>query len=218
MLETRINYLERVMFKSVLFSSLLLFLLSIPGVSADSLKGDGKTYNGLGCTEIAGGVLYPDSGSPYGDNDVRYTAAGWAFNGSTRHGITVACPIVREHTSKPMKRAWVTVYNQTQAKVVCQIEAFDKDGLFLEESSDFVFPSSTYPVTGFKSNDKDDDDSGPFDNSFEYVPQLKNEHGYYMLICHLPSAEYWTIEDGNHSESSYRFAYVVKYLIDEVSN
>ena len=85
----------------------------------------------------------------------------------------------------------------------------------MEESTWYVFGTDPYPQTGFKSNDADDDDGGPFDNSYEYVPKQANEDGHYLLVCYLPSAEYWTVEDGRTSDSDYRFAYVVRYRIDE---
>jgi hypothetical protein len=110
-----------------------------------------------------------------------------------------------------MKRAWVTVLNDTDEDVVCEIEAFTQGGDYLEESSPFVFGKSPdgYPKTGFKSNDPDDDDS-VFDNSFEYVPKLANPNGYYVLQCYLPRMS------KTHA-GTIAAAYVVNYLIEEVS-
>jgi hypothetical protein len=186
-------------------------------VHADSLKGDPKTYSGIGCTEIPNGVTENNVVKPYGENDIAYTHAGWAYNSSKSHKITVACPIVREHTNKPMKRAWITVFNQTMEDVLCEIEGYDANGLFLEESSLFSFPPSVKPVTVFKSNDKDDADAGMFDSSFEWVPQLSNNHGYYLLICNLPAVVEQVDLDGPGTLGILR-AFIIKYIIDEVSN
>lgn len=197
---------------------MVIYVLSAGAVHADAAKGDGKTYSGLGCTEVPDGVIFPENLKPYGENDVAYNVAGWAFNSNTNNTITVACPIVREHTNKPMKRAWVTVFNQTKEDVLCQIEGYDSLGFFLEESTFYTFKPATKPFTVFKSNDKDDNDSGPSDNSSEWVPKLSNKDGYYMLICNLPAAEELVDINGPGSGVSYRMAYVIKYIIDEVSN
>ncbi len=185
---------------------------------ADGAKADSKTYSGVGCTEMADGIIFPDTPQPYGDDDVRYNAAGWAYNSSQNHSITVICPIVREHNNKPMKRAWITIFNDTTEKVICEIEAYDKNGDWLEQSTQYIFSPSPKAQKGFKSNDKDDDDGGAFDNSFEFVPKLSNDHGYFTLVCRLPAAVQLVDEDGAGSGVSYNMANIISYVIDEVSN
>ena len=196
----------------------LLFVCfaTVGAVHADLLKGDPKSYSGIGCTEIPNGVS-ANVVNPYGENDVAYNHAGWAYNSSNSHEITVACPVVREHINKSMKRAWVTVFNQTGTDVLCEIEAYDANGLFLEQSSLFTFPPSVKPVTGFKSNDKDDADAGPYENSSEWVPKQSNNQGYYILICNLPAVIEQVDIDGPGTIGIQR-AYIIKYVIDEVSN
>lgn len=195
-------------------SATLVAFFGVSSAGADPLKGNGKTYSALACTESPNGVIIPNDQFPYGENDVRYNSLGWAYNSSLEHRIVVSCPIVREYVDNPMKRAWVTVLNETDEDVTCEIEAFTDQGVFLEQSSPFVFkPNFTgFPQTGFKSNDPKDDDGGPFDNSFEFVPSLSNPRGYYILQCFLPPMDQLTI--GADIDA----AYIVRYLIEEVSN
>lgn len=184
---------------------------------ADDVPGDPKIYSSLGCTEIPDGVVFPETQEPYGGNDVRYNTSGWAFNVNEHHSIVIGCPVVRDHANKPMKRAYVSVLNETEKKVICEIEAYDKDGDFLEQSTQFVFGTDSDVQTQMKSNDEDDNDAGPFDSSFEFVPKLKNSQGYYVLICLLPPTEQAVDEFGAGTGVTFKRAYLVKYIIEEVS-
>lgn len=183
-------------------------ILSSMTAIADNVPGDGKVYSGLGCTEVPGGIYTITEPDPYGSNDVRYTSPGWAYNSSFDHSIIVACPIVRERVTTPMKRAWVTVLNETQSEVSCQIEAFDEQGTYVEESSWMTFGQSQdgYPVTVLVSNDADDDDAWP-NGDYAWAPQLKNARGYYLLFCVMPPM--------TKSKEDIDGAYIVRYEIEE---
>jgi hypothetical protein len=183
-------------------------ILSSMTATADNVPGDGKVYSGLGCTEVPDGIYTITAPDPYGANDVRYTSPGWAYNSSFDHSIIIACPIVRERVTTPMKRAWVTVLNETESEVTCQIEAFDEKGTYVEESTWMLFGKSQdgYPETRLVSNDPDDEDAWP-NGGYAWAPQLKTARGYYVLFCVIPPM--------TKSKGDIDGAYVVRYEIEE---
>ena len=208
----------------IMVSAIAVSFFAVCGIAQ---AGDPKIYTGLGCTEVQEQDVFPRQAEvreqdvfpsdlePYGENDVRYNIAGWAYNSSLDHSISVVCPTVRDHAGKPMERAYITVLNQTQEDVLCRIRAWDRKGSFVEASTLFVFPPNPEALQIVKSNHKDDDDAIG-DNSLEFVPMLSNSQGYYTVHCGLPPAEEIADEDGPGTGITFKMAFIVTYMIEEV--
>ena len=181
-------------------SYIILAFLLVIGVSDGlaKVKSDGKIYSGIGCTEAINGITIPIPGD-ISDNDVRFNGRGWAFNSNTENAILVSCPIVREHTSNPVKNFHLSVLNATDEDVICQIESYNNRGEGVDESSIFKFlpEDSGFPQTQVKSNEDDLDLT------------LTNPGGYYVLQCLLPAGLF--DPDKFHTEA----AYIVTYQMDE---
>jgi len=194
--------------KAVLPQIAALAMLAASTVNAAD-PGDGKVYSGLGCKEVPNGSLLAASVDPYVDN-VRHTSPGWAYNSNFDKSILIACPIIRERVAVPMKRAFVTVLNQTDTKVICEIEAFDLEGTPVEQSSELHFKKSPdgFPETGWFSNDPSDDDAWP-NSDYAWAPKLKNASGFYMLYCAMPPME--------KDKNGLKGAYIVRYEVEELA-
>jgi len=186
-----------------------LTLLAASTMTTAADPGDGKVYSGLGCKEVPNGSYLAPNPEQYFDN-VRHTSPGWAYNSNFDKSILVACPIVRERVETPMKRAFVTVLNQTDTEVVCEIEAFDPEGTAIEQSSPMHFKKSWdgHPTTALVSNDPSDDDAWP-NSDYAWAPQQKNASGFYMLYCSMPPM--------TKDQNGVKGAYIVRYQIDELA-
>jgi hypothetical protein len=170
------------------------------------LKEDGKIYSAIGCTETPNGVIIPGPDEATNENDVKHNSAGWAYNSSTTETIIVSCPLVREYTQLPAKNFHLSVLNETEEDVLCQVESYDAVGHLIDESSLFKFPGNDFdgfPDTIVKSNENVGDS---FLDLTEFFPGV-----YYILQCALPAGVFDPVPSLTEA------AYITTYQLDEVS-
>ena len=175
--------------------SLILFITLLAS-SSIALALDGKIYTAASCTQsTSGNSVHPQNFSY--DNNVRYSAWGWAYNASADTDITVICPIVREHHASRIYSARLTVVNTTDHGIRCTIIALSEEGFQVNESDTFYFPPTL--------------DIDPIVETLD-VKQLMNHpqpYAAYLLKCGLPHIQ------SNSKGGGMGIAGIVGYMIEE---